>query len=213
MPDSYAIKRGEFFMLYNNGYVIKDLVDNEELGVPHSVYRGLQSFHSWPLDQKSDHISKKLTNAVMDYFEENNNYIEIMQDTRLLTDYVEHCRRLDIKIIILKIMSERNQLIAEKDLHEIEFLGYDCMATYDVSYLTEIHIKDGETLEEYESMRPKLNANGLLNTYEEVEEFIRKRNSLLQRGINLEDYWTPFPVRLSLVELFKDSQIVKNNVG
>ena len=188
-------------MLYNNGYIVKDLIDNEDLGIPHSVYRGLQSFHSWPLDGKSDDISKELTTAVMDYFEKNNNYIEIMQDMKLLTNYVHHCKKLGVEIIILKIMSKSDRLIAEEDLNEIEFLGYDCMATYDVSYLTEIHMKEGEIFEEYEDFLKKSNANGLLNTYEEVEEFIQKRNSLLKRGINLEDYWAPIPVRLSLVEI------------
>lgn len=186
-------------MLYNNGYIIKDLIDNEELEISHSIYRGLQSFHSWPLDKKNDDISKELTNTVINYFEKNN-YIEIMQDTKLLADYVNHCNKLGIKNIILKIMSKSDSLIAEKELNEIEFLGYDCMAADNVSYLTEIHTKEGRAFEEYKDMLTKLNANGLLNTYEEVEEFIQKRNSLLKRGINLEDYWSPIPVRLSLVE-------------
>lgn len=188
-------------MLYNNGYIIKDLIDNEDLEISHSVYRGLQSFHGWPLNKENDNISKKLTSTVMDYFEKKNNYIEILQEMKLLTDYAEHCKKLGVKIIIMKIMSESDRLIAEKDLREIEFLGYDCMAAYDVSYLTEIHIKEGGIFEEYENMRTKLNANGLFNNYEDVEEFIEKRNSLLKSGVNLEDYWSPAPVRLSLVEL------------
>ena len=190
-------------MLYNNGYIIKDLIDNEDLEIPHSVYRGLQSFHSWPLNKENDDISKKLTDTVMDYFEKKNSYTEIIQGTKLLTDYANHCKKLGIKIIIMKIMSESDKLMAEKDLYETEFLGYDCMAACDVSYLAEIHMKEGGTFEEYEGIRTKLNANGLFDNYENVEEFIEKRNSLLKRGINLEDYWSPVPVRLSLVELLQ----------
>lgn len=192
-------------MLYNNGYIIKDLIDNEDLEILHSDYRGLQSFHSWPLNKEKDDISKKLTSAVMDYFEKRNKFVEILQGTKLLTDYADHCQELGIKIIIMKIMSERGKLLAEKDLRETEFLGYDCMAACDVSYLAEIHMKEGGIFEEYENMRAKLNKNGLFDNFEDVEEFIEKRNSLLKRGVNLEDYWSPVPVRLSLVELSRDN--------
>jgi hypothetical protein len=73
------------------------------------------------------------------------------------------------------------------------------MAGDSVSYLLEVHAENSNEFESYESVKVKLNRNGLLNTYEEVEDFINKRNELLAQGINLEDYWEPVPVRLSLV--------------
>lgn len=97
-------------------------------------------------------------------------------------------------------MSKNNSFIADKDFGETEFLGYDCMAGDSVSYLTEVFTEDS-VLEVYKRFREKLNVNGLLSTYEEVEDFIKERNKLLAQGINLEDYWEPVPVKLSLVAI------------
>lgn len=187
-------------MLYNNGYVVKDLIDNEELLINHNVYRGLQSYHNWPLSKEIDSISKELTKSLENYFDENN-YIEIVRDVKLLRRYVNHCKKLEKRVIILKIMSNDDTFIADEDLNETEVLGYDCMAGDSISYLTEIHTESAAKFELYKSLKTKLNSNGLLNSYEEVEDFIRKRNKLLEQGINLEDYWKPIPVRLSLVTL------------
>lgn len=187
-------------MLYNNGYIVKDLIDNEELSIDHNIYRGLQSYHNWPLSNETDSISKEITKSVENYFDENN-YIEIIRDVKLLTKYVNHCKKLGKRVIILKIMSKDDTFIADEDLNEIEILGYDCMAGDSISYLSEIHTKICDEFEIYKSLKTKLNINGLLNSYEEVEDFIRKRNKLLEQGINLEDYWKPVPVRLSLVAI------------
>ena len=99
-------------MLYNNGYVVKDLIDNEELLMDHNTYRGLQSYHNWPLSKEIDSISKELTKLVENYFDENN-YIEIMRDVKLLRRYVNHCRKLEKRVIILKIMSNEDTFIAD----------------------------------------------------------------------------------------------------
>lgn len=187
-------------MLYNNGYIIKDLIDNEDLMLNDDIYIGLQSYHNWPLEKEEDIISKELTKSAETSFDENN-YIEIMRDVELVKRYVKHCEKLKIKVIIIKIMSSKDTSIADKDLNEIEVLGYDCMAGDSVSYLAEIHTKGGDELEVYESIKVKLNSNGLLNNYEEVEDFIKKRNKLLEQGVNLENYWEPVPIRLSLVAI------------
>jgi hypothetical protein len=196
---------GGIVMLYNNGYIVKDLIDNENLSIKHDVYRGLESYHNWPLEKEKDTISKELTKLAEISFEENN-YNEIMTDVELLREYVNHCEKLRIKAIIMKIMSRKNDFVASEQLKETEILGYDCMAGDSVSYLAEIHVEFSDELEPYKSIkksyngfRGKSNSNGLLNTYDEVINFIEKRNKLLKQGINLEDYWEPIPVRLSLV--------------
>jgi hypothetical protein len=196
----YLTIKEEKIMLYNNGYIVKDLIDNEDLLISHSIYKGLQSYHNWPLEKEGDLISKELTKAVQNFFDENG-YIEIMRDTKLLRRYVSHCKKLKINVIIIKIMSSKYTFISDEDLEEMEVLGYDCMAGDSVSYLTEIHTEGGDRVESYKRIKDKLNTNGLLSTYEEVEDFIKERNKLLEQGVNLEDYWESVPVRLSLVAI------------
>jgi len=101
----------------------------------------------------------------------------------------------------MKVMTSKVAFLASEDLKETEVLGYDCMAGASVSYLAEIH-ENESIFESYKITKDKTNSNGLLNTYEEVEDFIVKRNKLLEQGINLEDAWEPIPARLSLVEIY-----------
>lgn len=186
-------------MLFNNGYIVKDCKDNEELLINDNVYRGIQSYHNWPLERENDSVSRQLTKEVNQYFDEHD-YIEILRDATLLKKYVAHCKKRKIDVIVMKIMSKDNSFIADKDFGETEVLGYDCMAGDSVSYLTEVFTEDS-VLEGYKRFREKLNVNGLLSTYEEVEDFIKERNKLLEQGIHLEDYWEPVPVKLSLVAI------------
>lgn len=192
-------------MLNNNGYIVKDLVDNEDSLIIQGVYRGLQSYHNWPLEKEEDYISKEITKSTTVFFEEHfakyGYEYEIITDIELLKDYVNHCNKLQLATIVMKIMSIKKAPVSNGDLKDIEILGYDCMATECESYLAEIHTVDFNNLEPYKRIRGRTNSNGLLNTYEEVEDFIKKRNELLKSGLNLENYWEPIPVRLSIVEI------------
>lgn len=109
-----------------------------------------------------------------------------------------HCKKLNIDVFIMKVMSSKNTFMADKDLDETEELGFDCMAGDSISYLTEVLAEDNG-LEVYKRFKDKLNSNGLLSSYKDVEDFIRARNKLLEQGVNLENYWEPVPVKLSIV--------------
>ena len=124
-------------MLYNNGYVVKDLIENEDLLINHSAYRGVQSYHNWPLAREQDPVSKELTREI-DHDFEKNGYGEILGDTELLKKYVAHCKDLKIEVVVMKIMSASDACTADEDLEEREELGYDCMAGDSVSYLVEV---------------------------------------------------------------------------
>lgn len=186
-------------MLYNNGYIVKDLIINENLSLDDKIYRGIESFHNWPLDRQTDKTSRELTHLANNHFDEHN-YMEIMLDGKLLKKYVDHCRALGIDVIILKIMSYNDTFTADEDFDEEEILGYDCMAGDSVSYLTELYLEGGKEIASFQKFRSIVNNNGLLNNYEEVLDFIKERELLIEQGLDLEDYWLPVPVRLSLVK-------------
>lgn len=184
-------------MLYNNGYIVKDLVCNGELFLTDNFYRGIASYHNWPLEKEEDNDSKELTKLIEMAFEKNN-FIEILNDVELLRKYVNHCKKRNIDIIVMKVMSQKKFSIALDDLEDTEILGYDCMAGDNVSYLIEVF--EDDNIQSFDNIKKLLNQNGLLNSYEEVENFIQIRNELLQQGLNLEDYWEALPVKLSLID-------------
>ena len=128
-------------MLYNNGYIVKDLVCNGELFLTDNFYRGIASYHNWPLEKEEDNDSKELTKLIEMAFEKNN-FIEILNDVELLRKYVNHCKKRNIDIIVMKVMSQKKFSIALDDLEDTEILGYDCMAGDNVSYLIEVFEDD-----------------------------------------------------------------------
>ena len=147
-----------------------------------------------------DYISElheELTKLIEMAFEKNN-FIEILNDVELLRKYVNHCKKRNIDIIVMKVMSQKKFSIALDDLEDTEILGYDCMAGDNVSYLIEVF--EDDNIQSFDNIKKLLNQNGLLNSYEEVENFIQIRNELLQQGLNLEDYWEAIPVKLSLID-------------
>ncbi len=187
-------------MLYNNGYVIKDLIDNEDLSLSSDVYRGIENYHSWPLETQKDSVSLDLTKQLEKHFDEND-YVEILKDVNLLKKYVKHCKELGIDVVIFKIMTANNSLVTNVDLKEIEVLGYDCIVGGSVSYLTEVFCDELEKFELFNKTKKKVNSNGLLNSYDEAEVFIKEREKLIEQGLNLEAYWKAVPARLSIVTL------------
>ena len=157
----------------------------------------VRSYHNWPLEKEEDNDSKELTKLIEMAFEKNN-FIEILNDVELLRKYVNHCKKRNIDIIVMKVMSQKKFSIALDDLEDTEILGYDCMAGDNVSYLIEVF--EDDNIQSFDNIKKLLNQNGLLNSYEEVENFIQIRNELLQQGLNLEDYWEAIPVKLSLID-------------
>lgn len=187
-------------MLYTNGYIVKDLVANEEFLVNNPMYRGLQNYHNWPLIDEKDKISNDLTNLIENHFSNNNN-VEILNNTNLLSVYVNHCKEVGIEIIVQKIRTSNNSIIADKDLTDVEVLGYDCIAGDSISYLAEIFMNGADKIELYKKTINNVNSNGLFNTYKEAVDFIFERNKLIEKGVNLEDYWEAIPAKISLVHI------------
>lgn len=176
------------------------LIDNEDLSLGNSIYRGIENYHNWPLETQKDNISLDLTKQLEKHFDEND-YVEILKDINLLKKYVKHCKELGVNIVIFKVMTANNSLVADEDLKEIEVLGYDCLAGDSVSYLAEIFCDGDIYIELYEQTKKKVNSNGLLNSYDEAEAFIKAREKLIDQGLNLEAYWKAVPARLSIVTL------------
>lgn len=77
-------------MFYTNGYIVKEPTVNREFAACHTEYRGLESYRNWPLSDREDAESKRLTTLLEQHFDQNS-YVEIIADANLLQDYVNHC--------------------------------------------------------------------------------------------------------------------------
>lgn len=187
-------------MFYTNGYIVKEPTVNREFAACRPGYRGLESYRNWPLSDREDAGSKRLTTLLEKHFDQNN-YVEIIADANLLQDYVNYCEKSGIEVVVMKIMTEKNTVVADKDFQDMEVLGYDCIAGDSVSYLAEIYTEGADEIALYKTTKKLVNSNGLFNDRKEADDFIAKRNKLIERGLNLEDYREGFPAKLSLVRV------------
>ena len=183
--------------LFNNGYVVKGLFDNEySSSLPH--YRGVEKFVSWPLDDYDDFLSKKLQDEAWDKWFGYQNVLELVPERDYLQRYINHCKELDIDTTIIQIETPNNNQLAVEQLKIVDVLGFEYIAGVQYSYM---HLKPKYMEEKFSETVRKLNTNILCNTLDDIYEFIGKYNQLLRCGENLECLDNPVPAYLSIVKL------------
>lgn len=183
--------------LFHNGYIVQQL-RNAPCSAANPMYKGVERFPSWPLKRLNDKISIELEEEAWDRWFSCTDSIGTVTDRDFLSRYVLHCRRNQIDTIIIKVETARPDPAEPDELHVIEVLGFDCMVGSDLSYFNVTE----ECLKKYfDKTYRKLNKNGLCENAEDVCEFLRDYNGLLEQGVNLESYGVPFPARLSVAEL------------
>lgn len=183
--------------LYNNGYVVKGLIKNQYTSLI-DCYRGMESFVSWPLDDFDDLLSKELQDEAWDKWFAYHDILEVVPEKEYLSKYVNHCKELGIETMILKIETPNNNQISLDSLKIIEELGFDCITGVQLSYL---NLEPSYFEKRFFRTYQKLNSNRLLNTIDEIYEFLDVYNRLLDEGENLEYGDNPVPAFLSVVEL------------
>lgn len=183
--------------LYNCGYIVQRS-DNEHNFASNSIYKGVEHFQSWPLKRMDDKISIELEGEAWNKWFSYTNSIETVPDKDFLLRYVSHCNRNNISTTVIKVEILESSFIRSDELRVIEVLGFDCIVGSSLSYLNLTE----ESLKKYfYKTYLKLNKNGLCKNVDDIHEFLREYNNLLNQGINLESYGNPFPARLSRVEL------------
>jgi hypothetical protein len=195
-------------MLYNNGYVVKGLYHHEIYSQQWKTYLGIGSYTSWPLKylncyaKKWDEIEELSLWRNEGYFlnpryREKNfpRNIEFVADIDFIKNYMELCDKEGIKTLIMRMDSEIFMPVKTKELKIVEVLGWDCVATEYFTLLYELCDKS------FGDLSLKLNKHYLFDNIDDVKEFISIRESLIDRGIELENAFEPTPGRLSIVEL------------
>lgn len=183
--------------LYNNGYVVQGLFKDEYTSILDS-YRGIESFVSWPLDNFNDTISKKLQDEAWVKWFSYNDILEVTPERDYLNRYINHCNELGINTMILQIETPYNNQIAIDDLKIKKVLGFDCITGVRLSYL---NLEPKYLEEHFLEIYKKLNVYRLLNTIDEIYDFLKIYNRLLDEGENLEYSGSPVPACLSVVGL------------
>ena len=184
---------------YNNGYIVKSYNINLYKQIENN-YNGIGRYTSWPLDDYNDDISVDLKDeANRNWFGYDDKRIFTIPNMDYVKKYVCHCNNLGVETFIMYIQSTCNIITSLETPKSSNFLGYDySCGELDYSALYDDIWGDGESIEQFINFRSILNDNGLFATYEDMQEYIEIRNMLMIQGVNLEDYYTLYPMRIFL---------------
>lgn len=172
--------------LYKTGYIVATIDDNN-----------IFSYNSWPLlNVKNDEIADRLTDEADDRWFTFYDMPEIAPELNYVKRYATHCHNIGIKAVILLIETPLNSFEVNDELNNVKLYGYDCIGSVYYSYLNE---ERNFFKNEFVEKNITLNRNGLFNSIEDVEKFIKLRQESISIGVNLENYWKEMPIRISEV--------------
>ena len=173
--------------MYKNGYVVAILNANGK------------AYDAWPLAKISgDTIAKSLTDTADNEWFCVYDMQAIIPDLNFAMMYYNYCRSIKLPVELLLFESLDNDIVTEDKVSIKEVLGFDCIGSVNFSYL-QTERKDFET--DLASKNIHLNKNGLLNSLDDVLYFIKIRKEVMESGINLEDFWTETPVKISIIDI------------
>lgn len=172
---------------YKNGYVVSELKNND------------YTYNVWPLEDIDDDNGAALLTEEAD----NNWFLKydmqpIVPDFRFAYRYLQYCLEKRIRANILLYETDNSEIIVSDNNLQTELLGFDCIGDVYYSYLKN----------EYEYFRADLNARGiyineygLMDSLEDVLDYINLRQKDINSGIMLEDFWKEVPVKISCIRL------------
>ena len=191
--------------LYLNGFVVKSY-EEEQYPQQQYHYRGIGRYRSWPLEHLKDDQSREISRfAYETWFAYSDDRFEVIPSRAFIKRYVEHCNTLGIQTFIIQIESTCDILQTTERGVLVETLGFD-YAGGDLQssclYYDMIDYKEIKSYALFDTVKRKLNRNGLLNTIKEMYEYLEIREKLMEQGYEFEEeLYQIFPMKLSIVKL------------
>lgn len=162
-----------------NGILIQGLSDETNY-VKNFLYRGINAYFQYPLTYISDSESRTLTNEQQSKKVSDNLSImlEFISDYDLYTRYLKKCNEMQIKVRVLFIESEYADEVWQGEIPKKKFLGYEyCPIPIDEQIVT-----DMDWHKPFSDYWGKLNEYGLFELYEDVLEFAKEYNKVVEVG-------------------------------
>ena len=176
--------------LFLNGFVVQGQPINWIAKA--SNYRGAAYRLSWPLSATNTPQARKLSMMTDEWFMRSYGQghfsLWVIPDTLFVKRYLTYCDSMGIEHRLLLCKSERifpRASIDNKLKNYLRFLGWDYL-TSALDYSPLLDELYSNMLGELEPLRGRLNDSGLFPDQESLRTYIAIRNSLINRGENLE---------------------------
>lgn len=190
-----------------NGLVVQDInnISNDSKG--QISYQGLGCFSSWPLDDRvdteSELISEEARKRWFDFYYDkniNNKFaLAVVPSIDYIQRYLILCNKYHLNIRVLHIESDRNKPIWDGPALNKVFLGYDYVTSQSFYSTVFDDLFGSQIPPMLVYFRSMLNKYGLFKTEDELNLYIKKRNTAIEEGYNLESFGDFCKVKISLI--------------
>lgn len=190
-------------MFFKNGFIVKSYQEQPFANIK-SKYMGIGRYQTWPLEYRDDPISVQLSEEANErWFGYGDGRLYAVPNLDYLYRYIKHCNALKILTFCMQIESNRSIVTTAADVPIDQYLGYDYA---DVDLSTSCLFEDlNMTLpycqDQFKLIKQQLNKYELVDSLEVMQEYLRIRNQLIYEGYDMEEYFSPTIVKLSIISL------------
>ncbi|HEX3045152.1 MAG TPA: hypothetical protein VHY08_10375 [Bacillota bacterium] len=188
-----------------NGLIIQKLNDLNNV-CPLTSYMGLERYQSWPLEDRTDEQSKKLTEETEErwfnyfYGESNEKYaLAVVPSMEYISRYLNTCKNYNLKVRVLHIETEREEPQWEGPPLDKTFLGYEYATSQNFYSPLSDDLFGLSTPPSLVNSKSVLNKYGLFNTEEDLISYIENRNKAIGEGYDLESFGDFCKYKVSLI--------------
>ena len=189
--------------MLKNGFIIKSN-ENQLNRSTMDPYFVIGRNITWPLDGLSDDVSIELTaEAERRWFGYSDSRPWVIPDVDYLQRYKRHCQFMNISTYCLQVESSSSIILSSAELPIIRILGYD-YADVDMStscLYEDLTMNVCVVKDIFRPVLRKLNQYRLLNSEDDVQEYLSGRRALINMGYDMEEYFSPLAVKLTEVLL------------
>ncbi len=154
--------------LYPNGILVQEL-ERPTNYITTVDYQGASAYSQYPLLGINNEECRNLSDEIFYPRDENGLYavLEFITNMDFATRYINLCQKNKIPVRVLFIESEYTDEIWHDPIPQATFLGYEyCQIPFDSQIIADL-----DWYQPFHKFYPKLNRNGLFDSYEDVCEF------------------------------------------
>lgn len=188
-----------------NGVIVQD-VNHFYVCQKVIPYHGIARYSSWPLSNRVDELSKKLTREMeerwFNYYSGEEFALAAVPSPEFTRKYLNLCSQLKIKTRILLIETNRKNPRWECSNINTIILGYEYATSQDLFSALYDDLFGNETVFTLKKYKNMLNHHGLFDNENDLVAYIRDRNKAILEGYNLESHGDFCMFKISIIPEF-----------
>lgn len=174
-----------------NGVIVQ-AIQNLHIKQKEIPYHGIARYFSWPLSNRVEELSKKITKEMeerwFNFYSGDEFALAVVPSRYFARKYIDICNTFNVQTRILLIESNRKKPVWEGRKDNTITLGYDYATSQDFFSSIYDDLFGSEIIAPLEKYKNMLNDNGLFDNENDLASYIYDRKQSIINGYNLEPH-------------------------